>query len=356
MSSLTRGTDTSDPIDTSSGGGSVGRPERAVPAVLSQVLDVLQPALRAALADLCPDMSRVSGYHLGWWDADGKPDSAGGGKALRPALALLATRAVGAPDASAAPACVAVELVHNFSLLHDDIMDGDAERRHRPTAWTVFGTSAAILAGDALVVAAVDALLAVGTPAAARATRALAAATQRLITGQTADLDFEDRLDVTIDECVRMAGNKTAALLGNACALGALVADADQATCDALAAFGEELDDLLGIWGAPDRTGKPVRADLRARKKSLPVVAALRTPGDAATELAELYKRPEPLTEEQLLRAADLIERTGGRAWAEDEADRRYAAAIAHLDTVAMPDAVRAEFVELARFVVERDR
>jgi geranylgeranyl diphosphate synthase type I len=102
----------------------------------------------------------VAGYHLGLCDAAGKPTGTpAGGKALRPALTLLSARAAGAPAEQAVPAAVAVELVHNFSLLHDDIMDGDTERRHRPTAWTVFGIGSAILAGDALQALANDLLL-----------------------------------------------------------------------------------------------------------------------------------------------------------------------------------------------------
>lgn len=339
------------------------RAARRLPAALDGVHDLVDPALRAALTSLCPQMLRVSGYHLGWWDADGVAERGGAGKAVRPSLALLSARAVSAPVEAGVPAAVAVELVHNFSLLHDDIMDGDVERRHRATAWRVFGNSAAILSGDALLTAAVEVLLDVETPAAARAAKVLTVATQRLISGQTADLDFEHRTDVTLEESVAMASDKTAALLNAACAIGAVLADGPAETSRALGAFGEELgiafqlvDDLLGIWGAPAATGKAVLADLRARKKSLPVVAALRAPGAAAEELASLYLKPDALSEEQLLRVARLIEETGAREWAESEADRRYRLALDHLAGLRMPEDVHADFVELARFIVDRDR
>ncbi len=216
----------------------------------------------------------------------------GAGKALRPALALLSARAADAAAERAVPAAVAVELVHNFSLLHDDIMDGDTERRHRPTAWTVYGVGMAILAGDALLALAQDLLLEGQPPESVWASRCLSAAIQRLIAGQGADLAFERRGDVTVAECLDMAGDKTAALMACACSIGAVYVGGPAGMAKSLAGFGayaglafQLTDDLLGIWGAPEVTGKPVRSDLRARKKSLPVVAAhhQRHPGRGRT-------------------------------------------------------------------------
>ena len=132
-----------------------------IPAGVETARDLVGPAIAAAVARLSPDVRAVAAYHLGLADADGTPSAAvPAGKALRPALALLSARAAGAsPRERGVPAAAAVELVHNFSLLHDDIMDGDTERRHRPTAWTVFGVGAAILAGDAMLALAQDILL-----------------------------------------------------------------------------------------------------------------------------------------------------------------------------------------------------
>ena len=226
-------------------------------------------------------------------------------------------------------AAVAVELVHNFSLLHDDIMDNDTERRHRPTAWTVFGVGAAILAGDALLALAQDLLLEDGNPQGGWAARCLSAAVQRLIGGQGADLAFERREDVTLAECLDMAGDKTAALMACACSIGAVHLGAPPALAMGLAGFGAHVglafqltDDLLGIWGAPEVTGKPVRADLRARKKSLPVVAALNSGTPEAAGLRGLLTSPAPLTEDDLARAADLVVAAGGKDWAESRGRR----------------------------------
>src|SRR5260370_42131065 len=181
-----------------------------MPAGVAVARDLAGPATQAAIAGPSLGVRRVGAYHYGLADADGNPISGGSGKALRPALALLSARAAGAaPERGVTPA-VAVELVHNFSLLHDDIMDGDTERRHRPTAWTVFGVGAAILAGDALLALANDLLLQDMAPGGPWAPPCLSTPLQRLIAGQGEDLAFEKRSDVTLDECLEMAGDKTA--------------------------------------------------------------------------------------------------------------------------------------------------
>ena len=151
-----------------------------MPAGVETARDLVGPAIAAAVNRLSPEVRMVAAYHLGL-------DGRGAGKALRPALALLSARAAGAAPERGVPAAVAVELVHNFSLIHDDIMDGDTERRHRPTAWTVFGVGAAILAGDALLALAQDILLEDTAPQGLWAARCLSAAVHRLIAGQGAD-------------------------------------------------------------------------------------------------------------------------------------------------------------------------
>jgi geranylgeranyl diphosphate synthase, type I len=332
-----------------------------MPAGVAVARDLVGPATEAALDRLSPGVRRVAAYHYGLADADGNPVREGSGKALRPALALLSARAAGAaPERGVTPA-VAVELVHNFSLLHDDIMDGDTERRHRPTAWTVFGVGAAILAGDALLALASDLLLEDMAPGGPWAARCLSTAVQRLIAGQGEDLAFEKRGDVTLAECLQMAGDKTAALMACACTIGAVHVGASPEMAMGLAEFGGHVglafqltDDLLGIWGATEVTGKPVRADLRARKKSLPVVAALSSGAAEASELAQILSSDADLTEDDLIHAADLVIAAGGKQWAEQEADSRLAAAADSLDGVGIPADVRAEFIAIAEFITAR--
>jgi geranylgeranyl diphosphate synthase type I len=332
-----------------------------MPAGVAVARDLVGPATEAAIARLSPTVRRVAAYHYGLADAEGNPVREGSGKALRPALALLSARAAGAaPERGVTPA-VAVELVHNFSLLHDDIMDGDTERRHRPTGWTVFGVGAAILAGDAMLALANDLLLEEMAPGGPWGARCLSTAVQRLIAGQGEDIAFEKRDDVTLEECVQMAGDKTAALMACACTIGAVHVGAPPELAMGLAEFGGHVglafqltDDLLGIWGATEVTGKPVRADLRARKKSLPVVAALTSGTPEATELKALLASPDELSEDDLVHAARLVVATGGKEWAEREADSRLAAAARCLDEAVLPADVHAEFMAIAEFITAR--
>ncbi|MFG2248514.1 family 2 encapsulin nanocompartment cargo protein polyprenyl transferase [Spirillospora sp. NPDC048823] len=339
-------------------------PARIRPAaeVLGWSRRLLQPALRDAVETL-PEAARgIAAYHFGWRDERGRPAADGGGKTIRPALTLLAAEAVGGTAAAALPAAVAVELAHNFSLLHDDVMDGDLTRRHRPTAWSVFGANAAVLAGDALLAAAFEALAGEPSPVVAPAVRSLSRSVLDLIAGQGADLAFEGRSDVTLDECLAMAGRKTGALLGAACALGAAYGGGTTDQSVRLRAFGERLglafqlvDDLLGIWGDPEVTGKPVHSDLHSRKKSLPVVAALTSATPAGDELAALYLRDDALTGDDLSRAAALVDAAGGRTWAATQAAALLTQAVAALDAAGLVPAAAAELRTLARLIAHRD-
>ncbi|GAB7038715.1 MULTISPECIES: family 2 encapsulin nanocompartment cargo protein polyprenyl transferase [Catenuloplanes] len=340
--------------------GSSGAAEPAA-AVLAGARAMVEPALRAAIGALPQSTARPSGYHFGWWDPAGQPAAQSGGKALRPALALSAAAAVGGDRAAAVPAAVAVELVHNFSLLHDDVMDGDATRRHRPTVWAVFGVDTAILAGDALLAAAIDVLAASGAPATGPAIRGLCAAVQALVDGQAADLRFEQTTTVRLTDVLEMAANKTGALLGASCSLGALLGGAPAARAALLGEFGERVglafqivDDLLGIWGDPVVTGKPVFSDLRNRKKSLPVLAALTSGTPAGRELVRFYDRDTAFTDAELPRIAELVADAGGRAWCHAHRDALLHQASTSLAAADPLPAAAAELTALAHLATHR--
>jgi geranylgeranyl diphosphate synthase type I len=320
--------------------------------------DAVTPAMRDAVQRLDPTCHRQAAYHLGFVDADGTPAAGDGGKAVRAALALVSAEAAGAAPAVGLPGAVAVELVHNFSLLHDDLMDGDVERRHRRTVWAIWGAPAAILAGDALLALAQEVLLESDSPHAAQAARLLASTTRELIRGQVQDLAFEQRDDVTLDECLDMAGGKTGSLLSASAAIGAVLAGAPEATVGALSVFGAQVglafqlvDDVLGIWGDPAVTGKPVYSDLRSRKKSLPVTYSVAN----CPELGAWLATPGEPDDAQLRRGAELVEAGGGREWALAEARRRMALAEDALSAVDIPSRPREELIALGNFVVDRD-
>ncbi|MEV7284681.1 polyprenyl synthetase family protein [Streptomyces sp. NPDC093252] len=340
-----------------------------VTALLERGRTLATPVLRAAVDRLAPPMDTVAAYHFGWIDAEGRPADGDGGKAVRPALAVLSAEVTGAAPETGVPGAVAVELVHNFSLLHDDLMDGDEQRRHRDTVWKVHGPAQAILVGDALFALANDVLLQLGTVEAGRATRRLTTATRALIDGQAQDISYEHRDRVSVEECLEMEGNKTGALLACASSIGAVLGGADDRTADTLEKYGHHLglafqavDDLLGIWGDPGATGKQAWSDLRQRKKSLPVVAALAAGGPASERLGEILAADAKssdfahFSEEEFAARAALIEEAGGREWTAEEARRQHLTAIEALDAIDMPDPVRARFTALADFVVVRKR
>ncbi|SEP04153.1 polyprenyl synthetase family protein [Amycolatopsis saalfeldensis] len=332
----------------------------AAPGSLARCRDTVTPALRAAVERLDESSRAISAYHLGWTDANGVPVQGNGGKAVRPALAVLSAQAAGASPETGVPGAVAVELVHNFSLVHDDLMDGDTERRHRPTVWSLYGAPSAILTGDAMLALAQEVVLDSGSPHAIAAGRLLAETTRRLIHGQFLDVSFEQRDDVTLPECVTMAGGKTGALLSGSAAIGAVLAGAPAAVVGALTRYGEEIglafqlvDDVLGIWGDPAVTGKPVFSDLRAHKKSLPITYATGHGGATARELAGWLAGAETGDETELARVAGLVESAGGREWAMAEAARRVATAETAI--AGLPAGPRAELIEIARFIVGRE-
>ena len=334
----------------------------APPPVLGRARSLVEPAMAAAVDRLCAELRLPARYHFGWAEADGSPSAIGAGKGLRPTLAVLSAEAVGAAAEAGVPGAVAVELVHNFSLMHDDIIDGDTERRHRTTVWAAFGIDDAVISGDALHNLAFQVLLEDPTPERVAAATGLARATAAMIAGQAADMAFDDQPRVTFEDCLAMEAGKTGALLGYAASVGAVLAGAPATMVDALDGYGRELglafqavDDVLGIWGDPAVTGKAAGNDLRERKKSMPVAIVLSGGDAAADELAAIYDTPGDLTDDQVVRAADVIDAAGGRTRTEDEARHRLDAALLAIDGVGLVDTTVAELTGLARFVADRD-
>ncbi|MBX7235472.1 MAG: polyprenyl synthetase family protein [Caldilineales bacterium] len=314
-------------------------------------LPKLEAYLRGMLAGEAPVVSGMYGmmrYHLGWEDPAGQPETANQGKRVRPLVVLLACQAAGGDPYTALPAAAAVELVHNFSLIHDDIEDGSPTRRHRPTLWSLFGPAQAINAGDAMFTLARLALARLSereTPA-PRALSAFYLFDQTclcLTEGQHLDMSFETRTEVSPDDYLTMIGGKTAALLAASAQLGAIVAGASQEAGGQFWRFGHELglsfqiqDDILGIWGDEAQTGKSAASDLLTRKKTLPVLFALARPGDDAQALRRFYRpdhdlTPGDLTPSDLPAMLALLDRLGARSYAAAAAQTHAEAALAAL-------------------------
>ncbi len=290
------------------------------------------------------DLYGMLRYHLGWLSAAFEPLSAAevqrfGGKKLRGALCLLAGEAAGGAPEAALPAAAAVEFIHNFSLIHDDLEDQDPERRHRPTVWRLWGVPRAVNAGSNMQALVHEAALRLrDRGASAEDTLAVVGALSRamlaMTEGQALDLAWQDRWDLTVDDYLRMAAGKTAALTEAATWCGAAVASVDARVRDAFARFGHAFgmafqarDDYLGIWGCGEQTGKPVGADIRQGKRSLPMVHALSRPeAIAAGILREALERRD--VPEVLL----LLEEAGSRAFVEQMVARCTREALSHLD------------------------
>ncbi|MBP2478929.1 geranylgeranyl diphosphate synthase type I [Crossiella equi] len=285
-------------------------------------------ALRTAVGVLPERMRRVAEYHLGWADADGSPHAElYGGRALRPTLALLCAQAVGGHTEDAVPAAVAVELVHNFALLHEDVMDQDHTRRQRPAAWAVFGRPDAILAGNTLLALAFRALAGGGRTGRPDALARLTDCVAALCEGQSADLAFEHRTLVGVAENLTMVANRTGSLLGTACALGALAGGADPVRVRALHEFGAHLGlayRLAGDVAALAGTGQ----DLVRGKKSLPVLLALGSGTPAGLALAEYYARPGTLGPADAPAMTALLTGCGAGARARRQAAEHLARAV----------------------------
>jgi geranylgeranyl diphosphate synthase type I len=294
-------------------------------------------------------------YHLA---LDGS--GASGGKRMRPLLGLLAYASIAGDHRRALPGAAAVELGHNFSLVHDDIEDGDRERRHRPTLWAIHGVPQAINAGDTLLSLSRIALhrltdLGFSDAVVLRLMRLYDETCLALCEGQYIDIATSGSdTPMSVDRYFDMIGRKTAALIAAAIEAGALLATDDETVIRRYRAFGWALgiafqlnDDLLGIWGAERTTGK-APSDVAHRKKTLPVIYAMeRASPDDRVRLVELYGRAEPGAAE-VDEIVAILERVGARQYTRDEARRYRDEALAELDAAGVVEpAARARLEEI---------
>ena len=281
-------------------------------------------------------------YHLGWTDANFVETRTDSGKRIRPLLCLLSCEAVGGNWRTALPVAAAIELVHNFSLIHDDIEDQSDERRGRAAVWKVWGLAQGLNAGDGMFMLArlaLDQLGRHGIPAEKCASVNLEfdATTLALCHGQFLDLGFESRLDVTVDEYLQMIRGKTAALISASTRIGAMLGTEDKATIDAFSRFGENIglafqvtDDVLGIWGDPSLTGKSAATDILSKKKSLPAILGLSDAQHGAA-LRAIYSQPA-LSPGDVARVLELLDAAQARKESQRRADEFRARALDALE------------------------
>src|SRR5579884_4064080 len=360
-----------------------------VQTILTRYAAPVQETLRGLIEEQrvgsCPPIEGLYGpisYHLGWVDRNFAPVQEYAGKLLRPALLLLAYEAAGAAGLAsqrdglshlerALPAAAALELFHNFTLLHDDIEDGDVERRHRPTVWSLWGIPMAINTGDAIACIARLALfklLDVGVDAhlLVDLERQLDRAALLVMEGQHLDLSFETQEEVTLAMYLEMITRKTARLMECATEMGARIGTSDKKVIDGLRQFGLKLgiafqirDDLLGIWGSYAQTGKTPSGDVISRKKTLPILHALQ---HAETQdqayLRAIYQAEKAPNAEQVGRVLEILDRTRSRDHARHKLVTQCQAAKLAISLLPVPShplaqEARADLLTLVNYVQE---
>lgn len=340
----------------------------ALRSFLDRYIPALEAEMQAVVAASSPTLHELYGYlryHLGWIDAQLQPvdGATHTGKRIRPTLCLLTCQASGGDWQQALPAAAAVELLHNFSLIHDDIEDRDRTRRGRPTVWAIWGIPQAINAGDALYTLAHLALLrlidrVLPAETVVTAMRLFDRTCLRLTEGQFLDIGFEDRDQVSPTDYLHMVAGKTAALLACSCKLGALAAQAPAAQQERLSNFGHYLglafqmqDDVIGIWGDPQVTGKPVGSDLVHGKKTLPILHGL----ERSAPLRSLLAQPE-LDAEDVAQAVALLEAVGSRQATEERAREYTQHAVEALETADLQGPAADAIHDLAQTLLGRMR
>jgi geranylgeranyl diphosphate synthase type I len=313
-------------------------------------------------------------YHLG---VDGS--DAPRGKRLRPLLGALAYQSLTGDYKAAMPGAAAVELGHNFSLVHDDIEDADTERRHRPTLWAIWGVPLAINAGDALFALSRLALYRLlrdgfSEKRVLELMRVYDETCLALCEGQYLDISFERTADISVDAYFEMIGKKTAALLGASVQAGAILANDDPDIAEAYRQFGYDLgmafqmaDDVKGTFWRSADSGKPEAGDIRKRKKTLPVVWALEHASEADGErLRQIYTRPPlatdrrgttpepdpPMDDEQVAEVLAILERSGAREHALSQARRYRDLALDHIERLPCPPTGKSDLSILVRSMI----
>lgn len=329
-----------------------------ITTLLSQIESELQKQIARLDEPRTRPFYEMLTYHMGWTGEGAGPEATG--KRIRPLLLLLTTAACGAKWLRAVPAAAAVELVHNFSLVHDDIQDNSPKRRGRDTAWIKWGAPLAINAGDALFVISNQAILdlAKDYPASTvlRAAQIIHDTCLDLTRGQYLDMSYEKRADLTIDDYWPMVSGKTSALLAACTHVGALLGGASGEAQEAYRLCGHHLglafqvqDDILGIWGNEALTGKSATSDLVEGKHSLPVLYAL----SKGSRFARRWKAG-PVNPEEVRAVAQLIEDEGGREYANSIAAAETRKALQNLEMANPRGEAGTSLLELANMLLQR--
>jgi geranylgeranyl diphosphate synthase type I len=304
-------------------------------------------------------LGEMISYQMGWTGQGAGPEASG--KQIRPKMVLLSCAAAGGKWQKALPAAAAVELIHNFSLIHDDIEDHSEFRRGRPTIWKIWGIPQAINTGDAIFALANAALLrlekSIPPETLLKAGNLFHQTCLRLTQGQHLDILFESKRDVSVDDYWEMVSGKTAALLAFSMEVGALCAKADENIQKNLAAFGLNLglafqaqDDFLGIWGDTDNLGKSTSGDLKSKKKTLPVLYGL----NQSQQFKQLWEQ-ESFSGSDIDELKNILEKAGGYEYTKSEVENLTQKALHLLESIS-PSPSLIPLLDLAELLLSRNR
>ena len=333
-----------------------------LPLVLSRYKDVLDLALKDAISDRRIFLYDMLRYCMGWSDAYGAPLETKKGKGIRPSLCLFTCDALGGDIEKALPAAVSLELIHNFSLIHDEIQDSDEIRHHRPTLWNVWGIPKALVAGNVMRVLADKSMSTMPSDHSKLLTVSssiVSEACLEMIEGQYMDISFEGGDGISVDQYMKMISHKTGALLRSSVHIGAVIGSRGGRVADIFREIGIKLgfmfqirDDILGTWGETTSTGKPVGSDIRRKKNTLPIIHARETQ-PYQEEISELYSL-EFIEDHHVDRVLDILDATKAGHYCQGLVEDYALEVSKDIQNIGFSKNSREEFQALVSFLVDR--
>ncbi len=337
----------------------------------NEVLDLIDNEIKNANKNLTFRMPiyDMMKYHMGWLDEDLKEVNQYRGKRFRPTFCLLTYSAICGVYGKVISGAAAIEIIHNFSLIHDDIEDMDEERRHKPTVWKLWGIPQAINVGDGMHVLANLAALKlkevdVTDSKIVDILEILNNTIIKLCEGQYLDMSFENKIDITIDMYVEMIKRKTAALIGASTKIGATLATEDEEVVEHFKQFGEKIgvafqivDDIIGIWEKTEQTGKPKASDIKNKKKTLPILYAFKKASKSEREfLVKTYQKDKKtLDGEEINRVLGILKRVGAKEYSKKIAKQYEEEALSELSRTGIENESMDKLRVLAKFLVRRN-
>ena len=333
-----------------------------LPLVLSRYKDVLDLALKDAISDRGIFLYDMLRYCMGWSDAYGAPLETKKGKGIRPSLCLFTCDALGGDIEKALPAAVSLELIHNFSLIHDEIQDSDEIRHHRPTLWNVWGIPKALVAGNVMRVLADKSMSTMPSDHSKLLTVSssiVSEACLEMIEGQYMDISFEGGDGISVDQYMKMISHKTGALLRSSVHIGAVIGSRGGRVADIFREIGIKLgfmfqirDDILGTWGETTSTGKPVGSDIRRKKNTLPIIHARETQ-PYQEEISELYSL-EFIEDHHVDRVLDILDATKAGHYCQRLVENYALEVSKDIQEIGFSKNSKEEFQALVSFLVDR--